>query len=115
MTSSTDIVRENLKLIWCLATNWQIWSMRRTRLTSCSMTQLTAYQKKRAQQLSKSKQFLPIPFKSQNQGSQGSYKGKNRNYYASRSQSQAQGNFQSFCIHHINATPIDSNFSVLLK
>ncbi|PKY47387.1 70kd heat shock cognate protein Atpase Domain, K71e mutant [Rhizophagus irregularis] len=41
--------------------------MRRTRLTSCSMTQLTAYQKKRAQQLSKSKQFSPIPFKSQNQ------------------------------------------------
>lgn len=65
------------------------------------MTQLTAYQKKRAQQLSKSKQFSPIPFKSQNQGSQGSYKGKNRNYYASHSQSQAQGNFQSFCIHQL--------------
>lgn len=57
-----------------------------------------AFQKKRAQQNSKQKQYSPVSFKSPTTGSQNSYnsyKGKNRNYSRSQSHSQSQGNFQS--------------------
>uniref|UniRef100_U9TMQ4 Uncharacterized protein n=1 Tax=Rhizophagus irregularis (strain DAOM 181602 / DAOM 197198 / MUCL 43194) TaxID=747089 RepID=U9TMQ4_RHIID len=57
-----------------------------------------AFQKKRAQQNSKQKQYSPVSFKSSTTGSQNSYnsyKGKNRNYSRSQSHSQSQGNFQS--------------------